>query len=150
MLSSDFCVNPQNRLRLCLLPGLTVVQLTERVSPPVFFAQGEYRLSCLYLQCIIRSHWTAVFPEYCRFKVLMQDETYSSRRNWVSKHRKEAELPVRKLGQLLSDRAQLLLPSWRNVHQSFWLAILFRRGEAVDHAPRHHAGYWSDQTQRAQ
>jgi len=36
MLSSDFCVNPHNHLRLCLLPGLTIVQLTERVSPPVF------------------------------------------------------------------------------------------------------------------
>lgn len=38
-----------------------------------------------------------MFPEQCRFKVLMQDETYSSRWNWVSKHHKEAELPVRKL-----------------------------------------------------
>lgn len=41
----------------------------------------------------------------------MQDETYSSRLNWASKHRKEAELPVRKLSEILSDRAQLLLPA---------------------------------------
>lgn len=45
---------------------------------------------------------------------------------------KKMKLPVRKLSQILSDRAQLLLPSWRNVPQPYWLAILFGRGEAVD------------------
>lgn len=56
----------------------------------------------------------------------------SSRLNWVSKHRKEDEVPVRKSSQILSDRAKLLLSNWRNFPQPHWLAILFRRGEAVN------------------
>lgn len=140
MLSSDSCVNPHNRLRLCLLPGLTTVQLTERVPPPVFYPGG-----------ILRSHGTVVFPEQCHFNVLMQDETYSSRWNWVSKHCREVEIPVRKLSKSSPFRQRkLLLLRWISVHQSLWLAIVFRRGEEVDHAPQHHAGYWSDRTHKAQ
>lgn len=92
-----------------------------------------------------------MFPEQCHLNVLMQDKTYSSRWKWVSKHCREAEIPVRKLSKSSPFRQRkLLLLRWISVHQSLWLAIVFRRGEAMDHAPQHHAGYWSDRTHRAQ